>query len=191
MNDNDESSSSGNSNSNSNSNGDGDGDADGDVAFIVDAGTQFIPCAIADWNEHKSISDTRSNLAASAVLLGVSLLRSYVHPTPVPTIDPTHGPTISLPVGVNGIGNTNGTNNINADVAATVVDDDDDDDDDVSDSDTDDDMPELEECRHINNRSRHIIGNRRMFVSHQFNISQETITELLMKKINLTHRMNQ
>ena len=35
-------------------------------------------------------------------------------------------------------------------------------------------MPELEECRHINNRSRHIIGNRRMFVSHQINISQGT-----------------
>jgi len=100
MNDNDESSSSGNSN------GNGDGDADGDVAFIVDAGTQIIPCVIADWNVHKSISDTRSNLAASAVLLGASLPRSYVRPTPVPTIDPTHGttcgptpgPTISLPV---------------------------------------------------------------------------------------------
>ena len=35
-------------------------------------------------------------------------------------------------------------------------------------------MPELEECRHINNRSRHIIGNRRMFVSHQISISQGT-----------------
>mmetsp|Transcript_12516 Transcript_12516/g.13875 ORF Transcript_12516/g.13875 Transcript_12516/m.13875 type:complete len:136 (+) Transcript_12516:51-458(+) len=79
------------------------------------------------------------------------------------------------------IGNINGTSNINAAVAAVtaVVDDDDDDDDDDededdSDSDTDDDMPELEECRHINNRSWHIIGNRRMFVSHQINISQGT-----------------
>jgi len=167
MNDNDESS--------SNGNGNGNGNGDGDVAFIADAGTQIIPLCFAVWNVHKSISDTRSNLAASAVLLGVSLPRSwsYVRPTPVPTIDPTHGPTISLPVGVNGIGNTNGTNNINADVAATVDDDDDDDDSD-SDSDTDDDMPELEECRHINNRSRHIIGNRRMFVSHQISISQGT-----------------
>ena len=79
--------------------------------------------------------------------MGVSLPRSYVRPTPVPTINPTHGPTISLPVGV---------------------------DDDDSDSDTHDDMPELEECRHINNRSRHVIGNRRMSVSHQLNISQGT-----------------
>ena len=73
MNDNNESSSSGNSNSNSNGNGNGNGDADGDVAFIIDAGTQCIPCVIADWNVHKSIFDTRSNLVTSAVLLGVSL----------------------------------------------------------------------------------------------------------------------
>ena len=78
----------------------------------------------------------------------------------------------SIPLTVS-LGNTNGTNNINADVAATVVVDDDDDDSD-SDSDTDDDMPELEECRHINNLSRHLIGNRRMFVSHQISISQGT-----------------
>ena len=116
------------------------GNGDADVAFIADAGTQIIPCVFADWSVHTSISDTRSNGATSAVLLA----------------------------GGNGIGNINGTNNINA--AVTAVDDNDDD----SDSDTDDDMPELEECRHINNRSRHIIGNRRMFVSHQFNISQGT-----------------
>ena len=144
--------------------------------FIADAGAQIIQCVFADWNVHKSISDTRSNLAASAVLLGVSLPRSYVCPTPVPTIDPTHGPTISLPVGVNGIGNTNGTNNINADVAATVDDDDDDSDDSDTNTDTNtnDDMPELEECRHIYNQSLHIIGNRQMFVSHQISISQGT-----------------
>ena len=112
MNDNDESSSSGN------------GNGDADVAFIADAGTQIIPCVFADWNVHTSISDTRSNGATSAVLLG----------------------------GGNGIGNINGTNNINAAVAAA-----DDDDDSDSDSDTDDDMPELEECRNINNQSRHII----------------------------------
>jgi len=121
MNDNDESSSSGN------------GNGDADVAFIADAGTQIILCVFADWNVHKSISDTRSNGGTSAVLLG----------------------------GGNGIGNINGTNNINAAVAA------DDDDDSDSDSDTDDDMPELEECRHINVRSRHIIGNRRMKNQHQ------------------------
>ena len=120
------------------------GNGDADVAFIADAGTQIIPCVFADWNIHKSISYTRSNGATSAVLLG----------------------------GGNGIGNINGTNNINAAVATAAAAADDDDDD--SDSDNDDDMPELEECRHINNRSRHIIGNRRMFVSHQFNISQGT-----------------
>ena len=83
---------------------------------------------------------------------------------------------IPLPVSVNGIGNTNGTNNINADVAATVDDDDDDSDDSDTNTDTNtnDDMPELEECRHIYNQSLHIIGNRQMFVSHQISISQGT-----------------
>ena len=124
----------------SNGNDDGNGDGNADVAVIADAGTQIIPCVFADQNVHKSISNTSSNGVASAVLLG----------------------------GDNGIGNINGTNNINTAVAvaAIVVDDDDDD----SDSDTNDDMPELEEYRHVNNRSRHVIGNRRMSISHQLNI---------------------
>lgn len=132
MNDNDDSSSSGN------------GNGDTAVDFIADVGTRIIPGIFADWIVQKSVSDTRSNVAASAVLSS----------------------------GGNDIGNINGTNNINAEVAIVVVDDDDDDSD--SDSDTDDDMPELEECRHINNRSRHIIGNRRMFVSRQFTITRGT-----------------
>ena len=59
MNDNNKSPGNGNGNGNSNGNGNGNGNGNAALAFIAGASTQIIPRVFADWNVHKSMSDTK------------------------------------------------------------------------------------------------------------------------------------